>query len=298
MRGALLVALLVSLPRETFAGKFNGFSQDGRTYLVGPDRVCTPLTVDARGRVVASGLGLGMGASTPRDPCEIADAARRKRLRFARAKPAVATPDGRWKLWAEVRDGLVVIIRGTASGRPRTLVMFPEPLAKVVGPLFVSPDGTVVAVEYSRSEDPKKPEWQAVAFDVRAALVLFDDAQEDSRSGADPDAPDLELAARLAKRTWEQRMVACEREGAKLSLKTTRRFSLTIESRCQGAKDRLVTSGTWEVEVPDVLTLRFENEDGPTENVSCRVGACEDDTERECLSCPVDADMTLVLQGR
>lgn len=305
MRAALLMALVLGLPNIVYAGKFNGFSQDGRYYLEGADRVCTPLSVDRRGRVIAQVLGLGQGTLEARDPCETADASRRKSLRFVRPRAlqttSQATSTGQWKLWAEVDDALV--IKGARSGQTRTLAWWPKAIPKALGSLFISREGSIVAIEYRMSADPGAPDWQTVAFDVRAALASHVEGSA-PKAEAEAEAGRDELAARLVRQTWAQHLVACEREGARLGLKTTRRFTLTIESRCQGEKDRLVTGGIWEVTLPDALVLTFENEEGPTETVSCRVYACPDlegaakDLDRECVSCPVDADMTIELVGK
>lgn len=87
---------------------------------------------------------------------------------------------------------------------------------------------------------------------------------------------------------YEQRLVACEQAGVTLTLRRNRRFTLAIETRCQAVRDRLTLSGTWKTKGDGSLILSFPQDEGPDEELSCRVAACEEATGEHCIECVSD----------
>jgi hypothetical protein len=86
---------------------------------------------------------------------------------------------------------------------------------------------------------------------------------------------------------WRQRLVACEKAGVKLVLRATKKFSLSIETRCQNAGDRMSLSGSWSAPTTDSLLLRFPADEGPDEELVCRVETCEPagSASERCIRC-------------
>jgi hypothetical protein len=175
-------------------------------------------------------------------------------------------------------DGRTITVYGDAGGGKRPLAVFDagQEVAKVSGP-WLSPDGAIVAVEYSLV-GASKTATSSIAFDVRATL-----ASMSPRAGG--------VVERVLKRgtTWTQKQVACEAAGVTLTLTKERRFNISIESKCQGSHDRLRVSGRFVGEEPDKLVLTFQNQDGPEERLDCRVEACEQVTDGpDCIRCQSD----------
>jgi hypothetical protein len=246
------------------AGKFGGFSGDGTRWLDGKSSICTAAAVDGAGQVVAPAA------------CEPAvDARAVAAYKFSgppRLKVAKHAAGGKVDL-SIAQDGQVITVYGDAGGGKRPLAVFDagQDVGKLSGP-WLSADGALVAVEYTLKGGAKTAAF-AVAFDVRASL-----AQTAPKPGGVLDRV-LKLGT-----TWTQKQVPCEEAAVTLTLTKERRFTILIETRCEGSKDRLRVGGRVAGEEPDKLLLSFSNDDGPEEHLECRVAACEDGAG-ECIRC-------------
>jgi hypothetical protein len=267
----LVVAAVViaGLAAPAHAGKFGGFSADSSRWLDGRTSVCSAAAVDGDAQVVAA------------PACENAPDARAlaayKFVGPPRLKLAKSAANGAVDLSIGA-DGRTITVYGDGGGGKRPLAVFDagQDVAKVSGP-WLSPDGAIVAVEYGLVGGAKTA-VASIAFDVRAPL-----ASMSPRAGG--------VVERVLKRgtTWTQKQVPCETAGVTLTLTKERRFSISIESRCQGNHDRLKVSGRFVGEEPDKLVLTFQNQDGPEEKLDCRVEACEQVTDGpECIRCQSD----------
>ena len=269
MRRILFLVVLVAsvlAGRAAHAGKFGGFAADGSRWLDGKTSVCSAAAVDANGQVVAP------------PGCETVDARAVAGYKFV-GPPRLKTAKNAGAVDLSVgSDGQLVTVYGDAGGGQRPLAVFDAgaEVVKVAGP-WLSPDGALVAVEYQLA-GAGKTTWSSIAFDVRAALASIS-----PRAGG--------VVERVLKRatTWTQKQIPCEQAGVTLTLSKERRFSILIESRCQGQSDRLRVSGRFVGEEPDRLLLTFQNEDGPEEKLDCRVEACESAVDGpECIRCQSD----------
>ncbi len=261
------VVALVTLVTATsiaHAGKFGGFSADGTRWLHGKSSICSAAAVDGNGLVVAPAA------------CEpAADARAVAAYRFAgppRLKVARHAANGQLDL-SIGQDGHVITVYGDAGGGRKPLAVFDagQEVGKLSGP-WLDAGGALVAVEYTLKGGAKTAAF-AVAFDVRASL-----AQIAPRPGG--------VIERVLERgtTWTQKQIPCEEAAVTLTLTKERRFTILIETRCEGSKDRLRVGGRVVGEEPDKLVLSFANDDGPEEHLACRVAAC-DDGAGECLRC-------------
>jgi hypothetical protein len=264
----LVVALgvVAALAAPAHAGKFGGFSADSTRWLDGRNTVCSAAAVDGDAQVVAQPV------------CENATDARAlaayKFVGPPRLKLAKSAANGAVDLSAGA-DGHTVTVYGDAGGgrRPLAVLDAGQDVAKVSGP-WISPDGALVAVEYTLV-GASKTAVSSIAFDVRAPLASLA-----PRAGG--------VVERVLKRasTWVQKQVPCEAAAVTLSFTKERRFSISLESKCQGEHDRLRVSGRFVGEEPDKLLLTFQNEDGPEEKLECRIEACEQVTDGpDCIRC-------------
>jgi hypothetical protein len=266
MRAVLVSLLVLAFTSTAHAGKFGGFSADGTRWLDGRASVCTFAAVDGAGAVVAP------------PTCETAATiAAYKFVGPPRLKVAKTTASGAVELSLGAA-GRTLTVYGDAGGGKRPLAVFDagQELAKVSGP-WLSSDGALLAVEYTL-QGAAKTAVSSIAFDVRAPLATLA-----PRAGG--------VVERVLKRaaTWIQKQIPCEQAGVTLNLGKDRRFSISIESKCQGSNDRLRVSGRYVGEEPDKLLLTFQNQDGPEEHLDCRVEACEEVTDGpDCIRCQSD----------
>jgi hypothetical protein len=267
MRRILLAVILwAGLGGVAHAGKFGGFAADGSRWLDGKTSVCSAAAVDNAGQVVAA------------PACETADARAVAAYKFVGPpRLKVARMAGQVDLSVGA-DGQLVTVYGDAGGGKRPLAVLDAGAAvsKLGGP-WLSPDGGLIAVEYQVA-GASKMTWSSIVFDVRAPLSSMS-----PRAGG--------VVERVLKRatTWTQKQLVCEQAGVTLTLAKERRFSILIESRCQGSSDRLRVTGRFVGEEPDKLLLTFQNDDGPEEHLDCKVEACEDPVDGpECIRCQSD----------
>jgi hypothetical protein len=269
MRALVAATILCFLfPGLAHAGKFGGFSADSSRWLDGKALVCTAAAVDGNGQVVTP-----PACEAAADPHALAAY---KFVGPPRVKVAKSASGG---IDLSIgTDGQVLTIYGDAGGGKRPLAVFDagQEIARLSGP-WLSADGALVAVEYTLV-GASKTATSSVAFDVRGPLASLA-----PRVGG--------VVERVLKRatTWVQKQVPCEDAGVTLVLGKDRRFSISIESRCQGSHDRLRVSGRFVGEEPDKLILTFQNEDGPEERLDCHVEACADVVDGpDCIRCQSD----------
>ena len=271
MRAHVLTSALLVLGWSSVAqaGKFGGFSSDGTRWLDGKSTVCTAAGVDGAGVVVAPVA------------CEAAPDARAvaayKFVGPPRLKLARNAGGGLIDLSVSF-DGQVATVHGDAGSGKRPLAVFDagQAIARVGGP-WLSADGGLVAIEYTLV-GAARTAVSAIAFDVRAPLASIS-----PRAGG--------VVERVLKRatTWVQKQIPCEEAGVTLVLTRERRFTISIETRCQGSSDKLRVAGRFVGEEPDKLVLTFQNQDGPEEQLECRVEACENVADGpECIRCQSD----------
>jgi len=154
-----------------------------------------------------------------------------------------------------------------AQDRPLVTWAAPQPIEAVTA-VYAAADGLHLAVELTYKGQP-----QVVGFLLAAPIP--------ERAGAYDRA--------MAKGgTWEQRPVACETAGVKLELKATRRFTVTIETKCQGSRERSRFAGTFTAVGDDLVKLFLPQDDGPDEVMECRFAACADVPDEACLTCGDD----------
>jgi hypothetical protein len=158
--------------------------------------------------------------------------------------------------------------------------------------VFVSPEGDVVAVEVEIAGLVGK-RGDVIAFPVAAAPPAAPPPRPTPAVPA-PAAGNAYERAMKHGGVWEQRLVACDQAGVTLTLRRTRGFGIRILTRCQGDKQETELEGKWTSEGGDTVVLQFENQDGPTETMTCRLSTC-DDVPEDCLSCG-DADVSFTLQ--
>jgi hypothetical protein len=248
---------------------FGGFSPGGREYLKrGPDDlVCAP---------------------EPDTACRAVD----KKTTRGFAKPARSRKAAGQPLSVEIGDGTFEVFAG---GRKVGGVAFLREIrvTSVNQNFFVSPDETVVAVEYEVSG--KDGKWSDVAaFDLQAAPGPPVEKTTATRSAPVAGGGNAFTRALARGGVWEQRLVPCDQAGVTLKLTKTRKFGIKILTRCQGRKDVTDLDGTWSSEGDDTVVLSFENEEGPVETMVCRFAECADAPE-DCLTCTQD-DVTFTMQ--
>ncbi len=263
MRGLAQAIVLLLLAGEASAYTFGGFLEGERAYLKrGPDDlVCEPAPASACRAI---------------DKKAARDYKKPPRTRALDGAPLVVTaPDGK-AIRLELGDR--VIGEHVPGGR----------VSSVNANVFVSPDGSVVAVEY---------QLHGKGADV-VAFSVAPQAAPSAPATLPPRAPDSGKTAwdrALGKGgVWEQRLVACDQAGVHLKLRKTRRFDLEIATKCQGQKSTTELEGTFVTEGSDTLVLQFENDEGPLERLECRLAACEGGSE-DCLSCG-DDEITFTMQ--
>lgn len=152
------VAVAVALATPASADPFGGFSRDRTSYLVGADRVCGPVAP---------------GAGAP--ACRKVAADQVARLGFARGTPQRGTTA---TVTAEAA-GSVLRVRDARSGAALAEWTNPDAITRV-GAVFLSDDGTVVAVEFDT-----RVGGRAALQTVAIALP----ARKDSAASATPAAP-------------------------------------------------------------------------------------------------------------
>jgi hypothetical protein len=239
---------------------FGGFSPDGGRFVKlgsSGDRVCAVVT------------GKEAPACEPISKKEIKDGgfvkpARGGGLHVALKDDAI-----------EISDGARVV----ATWKPA------ERVVAVNANLFVAPG--VVAVEY---DVPGGKDVVALAVAARP-----ESAPASAPAPASGDNKNAYDRAMGKGGVWEQRIVPCEQAGVHLKLTRLRKFDLGITTRCQADKSSTSLSGSWATDGADGLTLSFENQDGPTETMSCRFAACADAPGEDCLSCH-EEDVSFTLQ--
>jgi hypothetical protein len=168
--------------------------------------------------------------------------------------------------------------------------------------LFVSPSGRVIAVEYKVFGKGGESS-EVIAFDVGATLLGVapmpphpPGPQPQPQPQTPPTGKTAYERAVDAGGQWEQSIRACDQAGVKLKLdKKKKTFTLRIETKCQGQKDTTDLDGTWRTEGDAALYLMFENENGPSESMTCQFATCSDSNE-DCLSC-TEQDVTFTLQS-
>lgn len=270
MPRSLAMLLLLLVPALAHAGKFGGFSSDGRAWLDGKTRVCRPLPVGANGKV---------GAAP--EPCrEVKDPAQLAGYAFRRPSP-VRSP-------AALREGSKLTL--VEGGQTRVVWQAPAAIASVGG-VFVAADGALVGVEYV---DGITRATRAVVFSF--AAPARDDAGAPAGEGGDRRRTGIERALRHGG-LWEQRLIACERAGVNLELTRRQRFELEIVTRCEKDRDRTTLDGRWEEDGLEGLVLVFQQEEGPDETLGCRFASCAEAPGEDCLVC-ADGDITFTLTTR
>ena len=252
---------------------FGGFSPGGREYwkraAQGGDQVCEPIAEDA------------------------APACRAVERRDVKGwtKPERARTLAGTALVVSVEEDRRVVL---AAGERRLGVYSSgQRVSAVNSNVFVSEDGTLVAVEFEVAGMGGGKRGDVVVFDVAEAPPA---PAERKKPGAGAGGGGGNAFERAMKHggVWEQRMVACDQAGVTLTLKRARGFAIRIFTRCQGAKEETVLGGKWTSEGSDTVVLAFENEDGPTETMTCRLATCADEPE-DCMTCG-DEDVTFVLE--
>jgi hypothetical protein len=291
-RAAALLAVL-AIPSLAHAGKFGGFSSDGSKVLDGDSRVCTP--------VVAAETGTAFG--TP----ECARVSDKKDLAahgFRKPKPSRKTPDGTFRLDAAFAERTLTLTAARDGAKEVVLAAWEatDPIGSIVD-LYVSPDGSLVAVDYVaktlRGDLPA-----TVTFDVRKPLAAARAAADRPADGDEPPAkpeievkhPDGNAFDRAMKHggAWEQPLVACDQARVTLKLKKDRKFSIRIETRCQGDKWVTKLDGKWISEGNDDVALTFENDDGTVEAMPCRLGF-DPEAKEDLLECAQE-DVTFTMK--
>jgi len=273
---AVIVASLVCLaaPAEAAPGyTFGGFSGDGTRFLKhGPDeRACTvalPPVCQPIDRKAARDEGF--------------------------TKPPRTRRLGDATVEVVVEDGAVVVRAGDAPiGRFK-----PEPRAIAANAnVFVAPDASEIAVEFEaqgRGAD-------VVVFPVKAAAPATPPAASAPPPASGGAASGGSASGNAYDRAmskggvWEQRMVACDTAGVRLSLKKNKTFDLRVDTKCQAEKNITVLGGKWQTEGNDRLALIFENENAPDETMPCRFNICQDEPTEDCLYC-ADAEVGFTLK--
>jgi hypothetical protein len=254
---------------------FGGFAPGGQKYLVGKDQVCRPLAVGADARA----------AGAP--ACERMEARALEAVGFQK-------PPRTRKLLVQVVEGSRIEL----SRGDQVLARWDagKPVRSVNQGVFVSPGGGQVAIEYQT----EKPE--VVVFDLDAATraKTGDAPVPPPRPTTPPQPPQPRVGPNAYDRAlgkggvWEQRLLPCEQAGVRLKLTRNRKFDLLITTKCQSEKDVTELDGTFATEGDDQLELVFDNENGPTEAMTCRIAACADVAE-DCLTCGQE-DVSFTLQ--
>jgi hypothetical protein len=252
-KAAAFVAFgILAAPLSARAGTFGGFSPDGGSYLDDEARVCRLMDV------APDGTARGKPTCRP-----VRGAAERSTFR----KPDAA---GAPTIQARAKNRSLVLTRSKA-----TLVTWTSP--SELDRVEAVYEGKVgVVVEYRSGGAPA-----AVGFRLGA-----------SPSGATPGSNAGARAAptKLDGSVWEQRIIPCEQAGVKLELLKTRKFRVTLETRCQSDRDRLRLSGTW-AEEAGALVLTFPQDEGPEEKLACPITQCDGEP---CIRC-VDEDVSFTV---
>ncbi len=285
-----LVAAAALVPAAAWGGKFGGFSGDGARYLDGEAKVCAPLAADADGQV----------AGTPK--CAIVtDKKELAGLAFRKPKASDATPDGRI-IFAASRDGRKLRVDAiVGEGDPRALVAWDAPAeVAAVGELFLSPDSSLVALDYT-TKTLRGVTPATVVFDVRKPLArpqapmtrAGESAPPPARATPPPRADGGSAYDRAMKLggVWEQVLIACEQARVTLTLKKTMKYTVRIETRCQGDKRVSSFQGKWVAEGAAGVVLRLENDDGREESIGCQLGADAGEPVLHCADPDIEFTM-------
>jgi hypothetical protein len=256
LRWPLAIALLFA-PATALAGGFAGFVAEGNGFLAAPDQLCLPIPVSKKG--VAKGAPASCRPATE-------DELGGRDLPAATTALAVSIrPTLRGAQGPSKKRTLAIV----SQDRPLVTWAAPQPIEAVTA-VYAAADGLHLAVELTYKGQP-----QVVGFLLAAPIP--------ERAGAYDRA--------MAKGgTWEQRPVACETAGVKLELKATRRFTVTIETKCQGSRERSRFAGTFTAVGDDLVKLFLPQDDGPDEVMECHFAACADVPGEACLSCGEDED--------
>ena len=289
--GLLAAILLAVLPARAQAGAFGGFSEDGKHYLAGKNRVCAPLTVAADGTVsgapvcakVAPGDLPGYG--------------------FRKGKPGRRTAEGGVELKAIVDAGTLVVGGATADGARLELVRWLGTEVSSAGDLYPHAGG-LIAVEYTTGGMRGKTA-DVVVFDVRQATVAASPApasQPASGPASRPVPPSSAPSVAFGKATagtgtWVQTMVPCDTAGVEMTLGKDGKARIRVETRCQGAKDVTKVAGAWVADGDVRVVITFDNDDGPSEAMPCEFASCPDESGQECLTCG-DPEILFILRPK
>jgi hypothetical protein len=150
MRPILVTALLLSLTAPASAGVFGGFGGREDGYLVGRDKICTPLAVES-----------GKASGTP--ACSKASDDQVAQLSVKEAK-ALHGLDASHSAAAKGRT-----IEVTATKKETVVVTWeaPDPISRI-DDVYVSQYGNLIAVEYTVRRGSRDVS-EVVVFDVRGA---------------------------------------------------------------------------------------------------------------------------------
>jgi hypothetical protein len=248
---------ILGAPLAAFGGTFGGFSADGGSYLDDEARVCRLMDV------APDGTAKGKPTCRP-----VQGAAERATFR----KPNAA---GSPTIQTRARNRTLVLTRNKG-----TLVTWTSPseLDRIEA-VYEGKAGVVV--EYRSGGVPA-----AVGFRLGAS--------PSPSATPTPNAGGRPAPTKLEGSVWEQRIIPCEQASVKLELLKTKKFRVTLETRCRSDRDRLRLSGTW-TEEGGALVLTFPQDDGPEEKLSCPITQCEGEP---CIRCVVDDVSFTVLPAR
>jgi hypothetical protein len=265
VQAVLLATIAAPLASAAPGGySFGGFSADGARYLKRgtEDRVCTVAERRAEkdAGFIKPGRSRKVGATTVdvavEDGAVVLRAADKVLGRYRPAGGAAVSANANVFV---TRDDAAVAVEYEGQGRVADVVVFPVAEVATATPSGPPPPAAPAPA-------PAPPSGRTNAYDRVVA-----------KGG-----------------TWEQRMVPCDQAGVRLVLRKTKTFELRVETRCASQKDTTQLSGKWGTEGDDKLELTFENENGPTEALPCRIAACADEAGEDCVSCS-DADVHILL---
>lgn len=277
------VLLVCSQASAAWGAKFGGFSQDGLRYLEGDSKVCAP--IDA----IDDGTAIGAPA------CErVTDKKEIAAFGFKKPRATRETAGGKIKLSAAF-EGKKIELKGAMDGKDYVLARWEgSEDVDAVGEMFVSADGALVALDYTtRGLRGKLP--ATVAFNIQKPMAVLQ-APPVEKGKAKPAGNAYDRAMKHGG-TWEQTLVPCDLARVTLKLKKKGTYTIRIETRCQGDKWVSDFDGKWIAEGDDTVVLQLENEDGPTESMSCKL-TVSDEAGREkedALTCQQE-DVTFTMK--
>lgn len=284
MRSTILASVVVVgviAPAVASAGKFGGFSADGTKYLDGDAKVCTPLSATPEGSAV--GAPQCTVVSNKKDLAA---------YNFRKARPSDTMDGIRLSVSA---SGKTLRVEGTTSdGGKLKVVTWDAPTdIAATGDIYVT-DGKVVAVEYTattlRGATPS-----VIAFNATGSMAKLTPAPAEKPK--DPPAPAKPTKGSSYDRAmakggvWEQPLVQCDQARITLTLKKNMKYSVRVETRCQGDKSVSTFSGRWVAEGTHGVVLQLDNDDGGTESIGCQLGESDDEPTIKCSDEDVEFTM-------